>query len=66
VTALAPEPVALRDSGDDSFTHVVCCNPNLALCGSDVTDVDWVGDDVEATCVVCAELEELACTRCGE
>lgn len=64
MTALAPELEVVAQDGGDAFTHVVCCNPDIALCGSDVADVDWVSNDAEATCVVCAELEELPCHRC--
>lgn len=67
MTILAPEQApAVQGSDDDVFTHVVCCDPDVALCGSDVSDVAWVDEDEEATCVVCADLEEHTCTRCGE
>ncbi|MET9081413.1 hypothetical protein ABZX77_05830 [Streptomyces sp. NPDC004237] len=62
--ALAPEPVTSRDTADDE-THVVCCNREVALCGTDVADLPWVGDEEEATCVVCRDLEGQPCPRCG-
>jgi len=64
VTALAPEPITSQAAADDE-THVVCCNPDTALCGTDVADGSWVEDDVETTCVVCRDLEGQDCPRCG-
>ncbi|MFI6249004.1 hypothetical protein [Streptomyces sp. NPDC051016] len=61
---LAPAPLTSDDAADE--THVVCCNRDLALCGSDVTELPWVGDEVEATCVVCRDLEGQPCPRCGQ
>lgn len=65
MTALAPELDTATHDGDDEV-HVVCCRPDVALCGSDVTALAWVDDDAEATCVVCADLEGLPCRRCNE
>lgn len=61
---LAPEPVGSRDTPDDE-THVVCCNTEIALCGSDVAGTPWVGQGQETTCVVCRDLEGKPCPRCG-
>lgn len=61
-------PEKSRD-GDD-LSHVFCqCDPDLALCGRDITgepksdEVDWVPD--EDTCVVCDDLTDSLCPRCG-
>lgn len=40
-------------------THVYCCDPDLSLCGIDLSRHTEVGDNVEITCVVCAELNEI-------
>ncbi|WFE41920.1 hypothetical protein [Micromonospora sp. WMMD998] len=38
----------------DRPVHVVCCDPNEALCGTNVSALLGVPDDVEPTCVLCA------------
>lgn len=49
--------------------HYVClgCNEDLALCGEDMTDAGWVdeGDDSADDCIVCFDLSEIPCQRCG-
>lgn len=41
---------------DDELVHYYCeCNPDIALCGWDLTDREETDD--EAGCVVCADLE---------
>lgn len=37
--------------------HVYCCNPNLALCGTDISTMGEA-DHQQATCVVCVELND--------
>lgn len=51
-TLTRPEPVAV----DDNLDHLVCCDDNLATCGTDVTDVTWV--DSPTTCPTCAYIDE--------
>lgn len=61
-----PAPTLVRLSTTDSdITHLYCCNPDVALCGTDVSDVPELADDAEITCVVCADLEEQPCPTCG-
>lgn len=37
--------------------HIVRCDDeNLSLCGVDISDHEWVGDDIEPTCPVCNQL----------
>lgn len=44
--------------------HVVCeCEPNVALCGTDVSDYPWGRESVN--CQVCDHMEMWACPRCG-
>lgn len=53
-----------RDPGD-LFHLFCCCDPNLGLCGADLTDVpviDGVGDDA---CPMCFSLGSEPCARCG-
>lgn len=65
MTSLAPEAAAAGQEHDD-LTHVVCvCNPDVALCGTDVTDSDWATAEEETTCVVCADVVVDPCPRCG-
>lgn len=49
--------------GSDDLDHVVCtcCDPDLALCGRDMTGTDWVDDNQGLRCVVCADLQDLPC-----
>lgn len=46
---------------DEEEVHAVCCDPNTALCGLDVTDMEW--GDGEQVCHACeiAALEGLPC-----
>lgn len=59
---LAPEVVD-TDTGDVGVTHVVCCNDDIAVCGTDVSGEPfvWVEDAVD--CVVCLHTER--CRLCG-
>jgi hypothetical protein len=54
-----PAPAA-SSTGDD-LCHLVCCDDDRALCGTDVTDSSWTDDDDETTCVVCHDLDGLPC-----
>lgn len=49
----------------DEMHYVCSCDPNVALCGTDVTHERW-DETREATCVVCDDLAEADCPRCGE
>ena len=61
------EAPAAADTGttDINSVHVWCHDPNTALCGLDVSNHPEVSEDVDATCVMCAELEEQPCPVCG-
>lgn len=64
--APTPTPAPTRQAHDD-LVHVACdCDPDTALCGTDVTGQGWDDDDVETTCVVCRDLEYQPCARCGQ
>ncbi|MFI0897731.1 hypothetical protein [Streptomyces sp. NPDC020983] len=64
-TATAPTP-ATTSTGCD-LDHIYCpCDPDTALCGTDITGATFV-DDVDTACVVCLDLEETdaPCALCG-
>lgn len=54
-------------SGDapDIF-HMFCCDENIAMCGTDVTDHPVTDGDGEQQCVVCVELDYGNCAKCGQ
>ena len=60
-TATAPSPTT-TSVGED-LNHLYCCDPDLALCGLDVSALPEVDDDTD--CVVCLDLEDADCD-CGE
>jgi hypothetical protein len=70
-TIEAPASNAADQATDDGcIIHVVCtaCDPDLALCGEDMTGDEFGGpvDGVDSECVVCIDLEHLPCERCGQ
>jgi hypothetical protein len=68
----AVTPVAVPRQGDDDWdevNHYFCsCEPDLGLCGADLTGFEEpVDDPVEPDdCIVCLELDPLPCARCGK
>jgi hypothetical protein len=51
----------------DFYDHLVCCDPNRARCGHDVTDSKWADPDDPGwgpTCPDCATLEDDDCPAC--
>lgn len=63
MTVLTTAPAPTRTGGTADLNHVFCCEPDIALCGADVSDDDIVD---EADCVVCLDLEEQPCPTCGQ
>lgn len=53
---------------DDDLDHLWCCDRDVALCGANITNAtDWLGaGDMPDECVVCHDLEDQICPRCGE
>ena len=51
----------------DDFDHIFCCDPNIGLCGTDLTDVPEAPLREDAMCVVCEDLEfsDAACRGCA-
>jgi hypothetical protein len=43
------------EAGSDT-NHLFCCDPNKSLCGLDISNHPYIGDDADITCVVCADL----------
>lgn len=58
---LAASAVSVTAAGD-RLDHIYCCNPDRALCGTDVSNMPEIDD---ANCVVCLALEEQPCPDCG-
>lgn len=68
MTTLVPEPEAASTDHGDGMAHAACpCWPDIALCGVDVSGLPWADDDAELAnpCVVCLDLDEQPCPRCG-
>lgn len=57
----APVPAPARTSAGDELDHIYCCDPDLALCGTDISGHE--DNDADGTCVVCLDLEFAPC-RC--
>lgn len=61
---LAPDERLNTSSGDD-LDHTYCeCDPDVALCGADVSDAPVIVEPLNP-CVVCEDLDPLPCERCG-
>lgn len=57
ITATAPSPATA--GVDLDLNHLYCCDPNVALCGTDVSAFPEVDDDTNR--VVCLDLEDDEC-----
>ncbi len=56
-----------RTSDDDDLDHYWCCDEAVALCSADISgvpEVDFLDDSPDA-CVVCRDLVNRSCARCG-
>jgi hypothetical protein len=53
-------PVLLADLGDDDdeFCHYYCCDPNIALCGSNLDDADDAEEGDVIDCPMCTVIQE--------
>lgn len=67
-TRLEDAPLVTNDGTDEGYWHVTCdCNLDIALCGLELTGSEIVDfHSVETECVVCEDLENMPCLRCGE
>lgn len=53
-------------TNDNSLDHLFCCNPNIALCGADISDEEDVGDDdLDDPCPMCELLIDMPCGAAG-
>lgn len=64
-TAIKPAQKPTSEAGNWDVWHVFCCDENLALCGTDVTNFPITDGDGELMCVVCDELDSIPCEVCG-
>jgi len=56
-----------EDTTGDDFTHVYCpCDEVHTLCGLERGDGPVLESDAEVTCIVCADLDDKPCVRCGK
>lgn len=68
-----PEPLLIlydelhRNTDEpDDVAHIVCdCDDNRTLCGLDGTGMHWLEVDELPDCVVCLDLDDFDCDRCG-
>lgn len=69
MTVLAEtRPAERLTTGPGDVDHWSCCDPDVALCGFDITDYDEVSnDEMDDTCPLCAEVydNDLPCTIPG-
>ncbi|MGI5337713.1 hypothetical protein ACQEVS_10090 [Streptomyces sp. CA-181903] len=63
-TVPAPTPTAATPPGV-AISHRYCCDPDRALCGTDLDGLPQAGEG-EQGCVVCVDLDEgkVACPLC--
>jgi len=45
------------------IVHIWCCDPDMGLCGTDISDEPAVENGIE--CAVCRDLEDHPCPSCG-
>lgn len=58
----APAVSPSRQGAGHMLNHIYCCDPNLSLCGLDLSDVPET--DSETDCTVCLDLEYETCPSC--
>lgn len=54
----ATQPSASTDGTTDDIQHLVCCDPNTALCGLDVTDLGWTDMPEQNDCPLCVVVDD--------
>lgn len=52
---------------DNPFKHYYCCDPDVALCGADISgeEEDVGDDDLEQLCPMCEVLDDRPCGAAG-
>jgi hypothetical protein len=58
------QPQPATDVTDDEVCHWFCCQPDLALCGADLTGMAPGGPN-DIDCPLCVLVAERPCVRCG-
>lgn len=62
-------PILLDSEADDgdNLDHFWCCDPDVAYCGSDISDATErdFDEDAEDMCVVCYDMQFAICAKCG-
>lgn len=64
----SPAPLLERPTqgAADELDHIVCCQEDIAICGTDTSGLPWTwGMRDGRACIVCADLEPLPCRECG-
>ncbi len=56
-----PHPTTSPTGATRRFTHVVCCDPDTAMCGTDMSGTEWAPGTAVIGCVVCADLVDAPC-----
>ncbi|MDI5965803.1 hypothetical protein [Streptantibioticus silvisoli] len=54
-TSLQSVPAATTAGADEN--HLYCCNPDLGLCGADLTGHTYLPAGTAPTCAVCNDLK---------
>lgn len=63
MSTLTQSQVDQQLATDDDTVHLVCCDPDVALCGDVVSNHGWTATDTETDCYLCAvaEANDLPC-----
>lgn len=66
-TALLLAPTSGKTDAGDDLDHYYCCDINRSLCGLDISELGITDfdDDGDQVCVVCVDLQDVACTNPG-
>ncbi|GGN39718.1 hypothetical protein FHR83_006655 [Actinoplanes campanulatus] len=66
---MLPDPKLAEPDGEDAVDHLYCpCDPDVALCGADVSGEPIVAAPVNPECPLCLivdDLNDYVCARCG-
>lgn len=49
---------------EEEIVHEMCCDDDIALCGTYVPGDEWVDEDEEITCPLCRLVK--FCPKCGD
>jgi hypothetical protein len=62
ITRAHPETIP-SSTADDDYTHVTCCDPDVGMCGADLSGGEWQDDSADVECPLCAiaDAEALPC-----